>query len=71
MHIKFTNHAKWRIEESGVSINNLEWALKNPDSIRKVFSGAFIAKKTFGGKVLEVVYTKNKRQYIVITAYYL
>lgn len=71
MRIRFTNHAKGRIEERGVSVSHLEKTLKSPDSIHKTFDNAFIARKALGSKVLEVVYTENKRHYVVITAYYL
>ena len=68
MHIKFTDHAKWRIDERGVSMIHLEKTLKNPDTTKHSFDGASVARKAFAGKILEVVYIKGKKDVVVITA---
>lgn len=71
MHISFTNHAKIRIDERGVSILHIEQTLKNPDNTSKGFDGTTVSRKAFGGKILEIVYTGSKKGVVVITAYYL
>lgn len=71
MHISFTNHAKIRIDERDVSILHIEQTLKNPDTINRGFDRTVISRKSFAGKILEVVYTENKKKVVVITAYYL
>lgn len=71
MYINFTNHAKIRIDERGVSILHIEQTLKSPDTINRGFDGTILSRKGFAGKILEVVYTENKKKVVVITAYYL
>lgn len=71
MHVSFTNHAKGRIDERGVSILHIEKTLKSPDPTNRGFDGTLLARKAFAGKILEVVYTGNKKGVVVITAYYL
>jgi len=71
MHINFTNHAKIRITERDVSILHIEQTLKSPDTATRSFDGTFLARKSFAGKILEVVYTEGKKGFTVITAYYL
>jgi len=70
MHISFTNHVKYRINERGISLLHIEQTLKKPDSNRIGFDGTILAQKAFAGKILEIVYTKNKGRIVVITAYY-
>ena len=71
MHINFTNHAKIRINERGISILHIEQTLKKPDTNKIGFDRIILAQKEFAGKILEVVYTENKKKIVVITAYYL
>lgn len=71
MHINFTNHAKMRIDERDVSILHIEQTLKAPEATNRGFEGTILSRKTFAGKILEVVYTENKKGKLVITAYYL
>lgn len=71
MHISFTNHAKWRINERSISILHIEQTLKNPDTTSQGFDGELLAQKAFSGKILEVVYTERNKRVIVVTAYYL
>lgn len=75
MHLKITNHAQHRLEERGVSMERVKQTLRNPDRIEDAWEGKKIAKKTFGAKVLEIVFYsspfKDKEEYIVVTAYYL
>lgn len=71
MHISFTNHAKIRIDERGVSILHIEQTLKNPDTTSSGFDGTTLSRKAFDEKILEIVYTGSKKGVVVITAYYL
>lgn len=71
MHIHFTDHAKWRIDERSISMLHIEQTLKSPDTSSNGFDGTILSQKAFGGKILEVVYTKNTKRVTVVTAYYL
>lgn len=70
MHIRFTNHAQFRINERKIDLAHIEAALKEKGGIDS-FVGTYIAKRTFGQKTIEVIYKKKGKEIIVITAYYL
>ncbi len=71
MDIRFTNHAKYRITEREISILQIEKTLKAPDSLKRGFENETVARRTFGKRILEFVYTKNKNKIIIITAYHI
>ncbi|HEC30593.1 MAG TPA: DUF4258 domain-containing protein [Candidatus Yonathbacteria bacterium] len=71
MKIRFTSHAQYRIEERGISILRITSTLRTPGKKRLAYENKLTKQKQFGGKILEVVYIKNKNYFIVITAYYL
>ena len=70
MKISFTNHAKYRIDERNISILHIENTLKNPDYIKRN-ENEILVRKSFGKKMLEVVYKQTIKSVVVITAYYI
>ena len=70
MKIIFTNHAKYRIMERGISVLLIKSVLKNSDSQIIDQYGMMIVRKIIGEKVIEVVYKISGSNYIIITAYY-
>ncbi|MCX6731813.1 MAG: DUF4258 domain-containing protein [Candidatus Parcubacteria bacterium] len=71
MKLKFTNHAKYRILERKIKMSDIKDTLKNPDFYGHTFDNKIVARKLIDGKTLEVVYTKIKREILIITIYYL
>ncbi len=69
MKLKFTNHAKYRILERKIKMDDIKATLKNPDFSGHAFDNKMVAKKLIGGKTLEVIYTKSKSSILVITIY--
>lgn len=69
MKLKFTHHAQYRMDERSIAVSNIKSALQNPDSVDSVSSSKFLARKNIGGKTLEVVYTKDKSEFVIITIY--
>lgn len=70
MHIRFTNHAQFRVNERKIRLVDVEKTLKEGSS-KNSFSDTYTARRVCGGKTLEVVYKKKGKETIVITAYYL
>lgn len=66
----FTDHAKYRIEERGISIDRIKQTIKMPERQLIENHGMIVVKKKFGKKTLEVVYKIAKNKFIIITAYY-
>ncbi len=71
MKFKFTNHAQYRIDERGISIEDIKSVINAPDYARNTFDGRTEAGKKFFKKTLEVVYKKDGSATIIITVYYL
>jgi len=71
MKIQLTDHVKYRILERGIDVAKIKAVLKNPDSNQSAFGSKSRAVKKLNGKTLEVVYTKKKTEFIIITAYYI
>jgi len=69
MQIVYTEHAKERLKKRKITLEEVEFALKNPDKTRKE-EGKYIVEKDIGRAKIEVVYEKDK--YIkVVTIYYI
>lgn len=71
MKLKFTNHAQYRIRERDISIEWLKEAINNPDYHKKSFGDKITVRKKFTKVTLEVVYFKDKNEFVVVTAYYI
>ena len=69
MDIRFTYHAKYRMNKRKITEDEVVITIKNPDKTIKK-EGKYYAPKNIGRAKIEVVYQKDK--YInVITLYYL
>jgi hypothetical protein len=68
--IVFTNHAKYRLNERGISVLDVRKAIREPDSKKSEQYDMIVIKKRFGRKVLEVVCKLKRNECLVITAYY-
>ena len=76
MNLKFSIHFEQAIIERNISIDHLKKVIRNPDECYTSFGGRKVARKTFAGKILEVVYVQGvtrdtKEEYRIITAYYI
>ena len=64
-----TDHAKQRMEERSISVNDLEVALEYPDISYKGKQGEInVVKKMGRGKKIRVVYIREGKKKIIITA---
>lgn len=70
MNIVFTNHSKYRIEERGISIEDIKISIKNPDKQKIQSYDTIVVIKVFKKSTLNVVYKSVKNKIIIITAYY-
>ncbi len=69
MQIIFTKHAIGRLKKRKITLEEAEFAIKNPDKTRKE-EGKYLSSKNIGRAKIEVVYEKDK--YInVLTVYYI
>jgi hypothetical protein len=68
MKLKFTNHSQYRIEERGISVEDIKMVLRKPDSAKETF-GKTVANKKIERKTLEVVFQKGHDGFVIITAY--
>jgi hypothetical protein len=71
MKIGYTQHAKLRIRQRKISTTFIESALAAPDKTHLSFSKRIVARKSFNGKTLEIVYKKENATLIILTAYWL
>ncbi len=71
MKLRFTDHVQFRINEREISIEEIKQAINNPDYSGIVLGGKILSKKKFGQKTLEIVYFKDGKEYVIVTAYYL
>ena len=69
MKLRFTNHAKYRILERKIKIDDIKSTIKNPDYCGYTFDNKMVARKLIGDKTTEVIYTKSKSSILVITIY--
>jgi len=76
MNLKFSIHFQQAIVERNISIDHLKKTIRNPDTSRQSFGGRMVVTKVVDDKILEVVYIekvmpKGKKEYQIITAYYI
>ena len=70
MKIEYTGYAEMKIRKRGLSKEQIENAIKNPDKILEGEEGRKIAQKSISGYLLRVVFEHHGNTYKVITAYY-
>lgn len=71
MEIIFTNHAKKRMIERGITNKEIKEALNFPDHMVKRADGEIEVFKLIKKKTLKVVYIEKGKFIKVITLYYL
>lgn len=69
MEMHLTHHAKQRIQERGIGMNEVELTINQPD-IYKASGKRIIMVKYIKDKRLEVVTVRENDKLIIITAYY-
>ncbi|MBU3968161.1 MAG: DUF4258 domain-containing protein [Euryarchaeota archaeon] len=57
-----TKHALLRMQQRGIDENIVASAILNPDETSDSFGRRKLARKTIGGKTLEVVYKRKRIQ---------
>jgi len=67
----FTNHAKKRMRERGVSKRQIVATLRQPKLIRKEDGSITIFSQKFGSNTLEVVAEVDNAKVIIITLYWI
>lgn len=67
---RLTDHAKKRMAERGISIDNIELTFRHPDIIQSSFGKRKIFIKFIRNKRLEVVTVHKGNQIMVVTLYY-
>ncbi|HKZ37574.1 MAG TPA: DUF4258 domain-containing protein [Chryseolinea sp.] len=70
MKLKFTNHAQYRIEERGISIEDIKFVINNPD-FSEINNGKIKCRSLIDGETLVAVYLKSRGEFVILTAYYL
>lgn len=72
MKIDVPDHAKFRIMERGIDVDNAKAVVKKPDSKKFVNGGRIeVIGKLSDGRVLTIVYVeKNKNHIVIVTGYY-
>ena len=76
MKLIFPLHFQTRILERAINLDHVKSAITKPDFTENMFDGRIRVTKNIGEKCIRVVYYKNqfgdnKKEYIIITAYYI
>lgn len=71
MKLRFTHHSQFRINERGISIEEIKLVIKHPDFSDTAFGDKTKVNKEIEGKILEIVYKKDGNDIVIITAYHL
>ncbi|MCK4554549.1 DUF4258 domain-containing protein [Candidatus Parcubacteria bacterium] len=71
MIIIFTNHAKKRLQERDIGLRDVKITVSNSDFKKRVDLDRILVRKSFGKKILEIIYIEESNKIIIITAYYL
>ena len=71
MRILFSDHSRDRLLERNINKSDIIEVVNNPDEIVSSSRNRKLYRKRFLNKVLEVVITKEDKNIIIITAYYL
>jgi hypothetical protein len=69
MKLRFTHHAQYRMDERGISVSSIKSVLKNPDHTEDVFGNKSLSRKQIDGGTIEVIYVKDKNEFVIITIY--
>lgn len=75
MHLRFTKHAKERMDERGISIKDVRETIERPNAIEQSLAhdGRFIAKRAYfnadlqAKHLLMVIYEQKRTETLVIT----
>lgn len=67
MRLVYTLHARSRMMERGISENDVELVLSNPDSVGEGRDGALIASRRMGGRTVKIIYNLKGNNTVVIT----
>ena len=71
MKIDVPLHAEYRLIARGIDIDNAKKTIRNPSEKILQGDGRIKATKTLeDGRVLTIIYVKEKTQMIIITGYY-
>lgn len=68
--IIFSDHAKIKIEQRGLTQSQIKMVLENPDFVEPSYGGRMVAEKNFGKLNLRVIYIEENADVIVVTAHW-
>lgn len=71
LDIEFSDHAIGQLKKRGLSVNNVNETVKNPEKKIRSFKNRMLRQRRFGSKILEVVTVTEGSIITIITAYYL
>ena len=74
--IRLTVHAQMRMFERSIDINDVKWAVQEPDNMSSDSYGTIKVKKKIRDREIVVIYLEEKYkdkgvEYLVVTFYYL
>lgn len=67
LKLRYTRHAKQRIKWRKISQEEIQLTLADPDAMEKQ-NGKIKVSKSIGKRNLQIIYTKENGQVIIITA---
>ena len=67
MRFEFSDHAKFRLLERGVSTEEVKRTISKPDTAIRRRDGTVVAGKSFGKHKLTVVYVTKGKLHIIVT----
>ncbi len=71
MKIKFSEHAKEQLRERKIARRLIIQTVNDPESKQKSFRKRLLLRRSFGGKILEVVTVKELDHLVIVTEYFL
>ena len=71
LKIFFSDHAKRRARERGITLASARLVILNPDLTLPAYDNLHRYRKLVKGKTIEVVISEQKNKLVVVTLYYL
>lgn len=71
MQVRFSDHARSRIKERRISVASVILTIKESEITKTSYRNRKLFRRSFRGKILEVVAIFENGLYTVVTAYYL
>jgi len=70
MKLEFTNNAQARMLDREIRKADIQAAIESPEQLVRCMKKRWHARKPFGARTLEIIFTRDRLQTQIITAYW-